>query len=76
MKQEIKNEILNGRITDNASGMKFTLKNGCLPKLFVEVVKELIQENSIKIDGEFNSTATKIHAIRPGDKLYYKIRTI
>lgn len=76
MKQEIKNEILNGRITNNASGMKFTLKNGCLPKLFVEVVKELIQEDRITIDGEFNSTATKIYAIKPGDKHYYKIRTI
>lgn len=76
MKQEIKNEILNGRITDNASGMKFTLKKGCLPKLFVEVVKELIHEKRITLDGKFNSTATKIHTIRSGDEHYYKIRTI
>ena len=31
------------------------------PKLFVDIVKELMEQNTIKIDGAFNRTSSNIH---------------
>ncbi|MCL2805729.1 MAG: three-Cys-motif partner protein TcmP [Treponema sp.] len=63
IKNEIKDKILSSEITDNITGFKFTLKNGCLPELFTEVVKELEKENIIKRTGELNYSSTQIHRV-------------
>ena len=61
IKDEIRQKILSGEIIDNETGLKFALKNGCLPKLFTDVVKELEKENSITRTGDMNYTSTNIH---------------
>lgn len=76
MKQDLKNKIITGLITNNERGLKYALKNGCLPTLFVEVVKELKQENTITIKGNFSASAANIHRIKPGHKGYYEIEVI
>ena len=63
IKNEIKELILSGKISDNKAGLKHALKRGCEPKLFTEVVQELINNKSIKIVGKFNKQSTKIHRI-------------
>lgn len=76
IKQDLREKILTGQIANNSSGLKYTLKNGCLPTLFVDVVKELKQENKLTINGTFSAIATNIHKIKPGNKWYYEIETI
>lgn len=76
IKQDLREKILTGQIGNNSSGLKYTLKNGCLPTLFVDVVKELKLENKLTINGTFSAIATNIHRIKPGNKGYYEIETI
>ena len=76
MKQDLREKILAGKIKNNAVGLKYTLKNGCLPTLFVEVAKELKQEGKITIKGTFSESAANIHKIKPGSKGYYEIETV
>ncbi|MBQ2839615.1 MAG: three-Cys-motif partner protein TcmP [Muribaculaceae bacterium] len=57
----VKSKILNKEITSNIEGLKFVLSLGCEPKLFVDIVKELIAQNIVKIDGVFNRTSSNIH---------------
>lgn len=76
IKQNLREKILTGQISNNSSGLKYTLKNGCLPTLFVDVVKELKLENKLTINGTFSAIATNIHRIKPGNKGYYEIETI
>ncbi len=64
IKKKIQNKILNQEIRDNISGMKYTLKNGCLPRLFTEVIKELEDKNTIKRFGDLNFASTSIHKIK------------
>lgn len=61
MRNCIESKILQSEITDNITGLNYTLKNGCEPKLFVETVKTLLNHNKIQIDGEFNIQSTNIH---------------
>lgn len=61
VKNKIKDKILCGAIKDNHTGLKYTLKQGCKPKLFIDVINELLNMNKIKIVGKFNRTATSIH---------------
>lgn len=63
IKQEIECLVLNGRIKDNVSGLKWTLAHGCEPKLFVEVIGDLVKLNKIQIEGKFNRQATNIHKV-------------
>lgn len=61
---EIKELILSGEITDNKTGLKHALINGCEPKLFVEVVQDLIKNKTIEITGKFSKQSTNIHKIK------------
>lgn len=61
IKEEIKNKILSKEIKDNITGLKFTLKRRCLPKIFIDVVDELLDDKKIRIIGEFNKQAANIH---------------
>jgi hypothetical protein len=70
--KEIKELILSGEITDNKTGLKYTLINGCEPKLFTEVVQNLINRKAIEIIGKFNKQSTSIHKI----KEFYQIKRI
>ncbi len=67
VKNKIKERILEGTIRDNLTGLKYALSEGCKPKLFVDVIDNLLELEKISIDGEFNRQATSIHKA----KIYY-----
>ena len=68
--KEIKKLILSGEIKDNKTGLKYALISGCEPKLFTEVVQNLINKRAIEIIGKFNRQSTSIHKI----KEFYQIK--
>jgi len=68
--KEMTRLILSGEIPDNKTGLKYALKKGCEPKLFTEVIQNLLDEKKIEIIGEFNKQTTNIHKI----KSIYKIK--
>lgn len=76
IKQELTDNILNGNIKDNISGLKYALRRGCQPSIFVEVISNLKTKGKIDIKGRFNSKAAYIHKIKPYGKDYYRIRII
>lgn len=63
VKREIKAKIRNGNITTNREGLKYALKRGCLPKLFVDTIVELKSSGEVLIEGKFNKQSTKIHTV-------------
>ena len=56
--------ILSGAITDNITGMKLTMRLGCEPKVFVEVIDELLKEDKIKVDKSFNRASSGVHKVK------------
>ena len=66
VQSELKNKINLGEITNNRDGMKFVLSKGCLPKVYIEVIKELLKQNKVQISAgeEFNKHSTNIHKIK------------
>jgi three-Cys-motif partner protein len=68
---DIRNKILSVNISDNKSGLKYALKNGCLPELFTSVVKKLETEKKITRTGELNYSSTNIHKVKQ-----YKINIV
>ena len=63
MQNCLESKILQSEITDNVTGLNFTLKSGCDPKLFVDIVKKLLKQGKIQIDGKFNGQSTNIHKV-------------
>lgn len=61
---DIRAKILSGEISDNISGLKYTLQNGCLPELFTSIVKKSESEKKIKRTGELNFSSTNIHKVK------------
>lgn len=61
-------EILNRNIRDNRFGLLHALKHSILPKVFVEVIEELSENNPrVKIIGKFNRKTTGIHKLKDSD---------
>ena len=63
----VKQKILSREITSNAVGLKFALENGCMPKLFTDVVKELEKEGKIKRTGSTSYSSSNIHKVETYD---------
>lgn len=63
VQEELEYKILHSEISDNETGLKYALKKGCEPKLFVETVKKLQNQNKIEIDGKFNAQSINIHKV-------------
>jgi three-Cys-motif partner protein len=57
----IRNKVLSGEISDNICGLKYAIKNGCLPELFTSVIKKLESEKKIIRTGDMNYSSTNIH---------------
>ncbi len=57
----IRQLILSGEISDNKTGLKFSMQNGCDPKLFTEVVRDLEKEKLIERYGDINNQSSNIH---------------
>ena len=55
--------VLKGNITNNKTGLKFALQNGCEPSLYVTAISELISDKKVDIVGKFNKQATNIHKV-------------
>ena len=73
LKESLSNRILLGLIDNNKDGMKFVLNEGCLPKVYVEVIQKLIKDKKVQVaDGfKFNKQASNIHKID-----VYKIKVL
>jgi three-Cys-motif partner protein len=69
IKDDIKKKILSEEITDNRSGLKYALKNRCLPALFVDVATELEKAGLVTCFPKLNRQATNIHRVNS-----YRIR--
>lgn len=63
VKNQLEHLIKEGRITSNIQGLQFALKQGCEPKIFVEVISQLKKNNNISIEGKFNRQSTNIHRV-------------
>lgn len=59
--KEIKHLILSGKISNNITGLKFAMHNGCEPKLFTVVVQKLEKEKLIERFGAVNNQSSNIH---------------
>lgn len=64
VKNKIKEKVLTGIIKDNHAGLKYALMQGCKPKLFTDVVDELLKLKKISTIGEMNRTSTRIHSAK------------
>jgi three-Cys-motif partner protein len=64
VKKELRGKILSREIIDNKRGLQFTLKRRCLPKLFVNVIDELIKERLIVCKPKFSREAVNIHRLK------------
>lgn len=71
IRDEIKNLIISGEITDNNKGLKYAMQRGCEPKLFTEVVKDMEKIKLIVRIGDLNYQSTNIHSAKK-----YKIRVL
>ena len=76
IKQELYDNILNGSIKDNISGLLFALHRGCQPSIFVEEMTTLIKQGKVDVSGKFNRKAASIHKIKPDGNDYYTIKTL
>lgn len=63
----IEKQILDGKISENITGMKFAMQNGCEPKLFTDIIKKLEKDNLIERLGDVNNQSSNIHK----SKVYY-----
>jgi three-Cys-motif partner protein len=61
LKNLLLEKILKGDICDNITGLKYTLSNGCIPKLFTDILKKLEKDGKIKRIGDLNYASTNIH---------------
>jgi len=64
VKKVLKSMILDGEIKNNIAGLKFTLKQGCEPILFTNVVKELENAKKISRSGNLSYSSMSIHKIK------------
>lgn len=65
VKKELLRKIRESKITNNKQGLKETLRLGCEPSLFKNIIKELSRGNRIEIiSGEYNEQATSIHKVK------------
>lgn len=65
IKAEIKKKILSGEIKDNINGLKYALKNRCLPEVFVSTVLEMEQGKLIRCLPKINRQSANIHKVEP-----------
>lgn len=64
VKKVLQDMILNGKIKSNIMGLKYTLKLGCEPSLFTNVVKELEKAKKISRAGNLSYSSMNIHKIK------------
>jgi three-Cys-motif partner protein len=60
----IRQNILNENVKENTDGLKLALKYGVEPKLYVNVIEDLIKRKQVQIVGPYNKQATNIHKVK------------
>lgn len=63
IRNEIVEKVLNGEIKDNIAGLKFALRNRCLPELFTKTIKVMEKDGLIVRKGKVNNKSSNIHKI-------------
>lgn len=63
IREELEALILNGEIKSNVEGLKWVLKCGCEPKLFVETMNSLVKKEKVVVKGKFNKQSSNIHKV-------------
>lgn len=71
VREELERLILNCKIKSNTEGLKWVLSRGCEPKLFVDVVRALVVQKKVEIQGNFNKQSSNIHRVEE-----YKIEVL
>lgn len=64
VKKVLQGMILEGKIKSNITGLKFTIKQGCEPILFTNVVKKLEKGKKISRTGNLTYSSMNIHKIK------------
>lgn len=62
--KDLKELVLSAKFSNNIEGLKYTLKKGCEPSLFISVIKELEIQKKVKRTGDLNYSATNIHKVK------------
>lgn len=76
VREEISNLVLSGQIADNIAGLRYALKQKCMPNLFSEVIKDLESKKRVKRIGSKSYTSTDIHKIKVDSKDYYRLELL
>jgi three-Cys-motif partner protein len=63
IQKEVENKVLDCTIQNNLDGLKYVLKEGGQPTLFVEVLQRLKKEQKVELIGKVNYQATNIHKV-------------
>jgi three-Cys-motif partner protein len=63
IKDKLKRKILAGEIINNRDGLKYVLKNRCLPEVYVLVIQELEKEGIVRCLPRLNRQATNVHKV-------------
>ena len=71
IKKKIEKDIMSGKIKNNRDGFKYVMREGCEPKLFTEIVKQLEKDKKITRQGDLNYSSTKVHKVKE-----YQIRRL
>ena len=68
MKRELRESILQRKITTNVDGLKYALRKRCLPSLFIEVVKDLEKTGEVSLScvegSKLSYAAMGIHKVK------------
>lgn len=64
IKNKLRDEILNGKITSNISALKFVLNEGGKLSLYLDLIQVLVKSGKIEIIGDFNKQTSGIHSIK------------
>lgn len=63
-KINIEKMVLEAKIQDSISGLKYALNLGCTPSLFTDVIKKLENDNKISRTGKLSYSSMNIHKIK------------
>jgi len=73
IREDIKNKIRSGEITNNVDGLKYAIRNGCQGNVFTKVMEEFVKMGNIEItSGKFNLKSSMIHTISGMNKYTFK----
>jgi len=64
VKDNIKSLIKERKITTNIDGLKYAIRSGCLPSVYISAIEDFKNKGIVRIIGEYNKAATNIHKVK------------